>query len=216
MTGKRDLNTQEQHIYNIYLKSIRNNQGFTPRKNFKNIEDEKYVAIKKISTTLKNKKIDPVLFFKAPYLLHKEKYVPLSYYSSFSAISAYRKYVLEIQLTRPDDEFNIKELRNSVKFIYDKCIQNNFSNIQEYLTLKKGIYPDFLLDLKAGDICLYSLLSLNIQESHINLENKVVDFVYKDFYNTLSSLRSRFLSSKKIKPLSIKLIKTINNILKRK
>jgi len=216
MTVEKNLTIQEQHIYNTYLKSTRKNKGFTPRKNFSNLEDEKYIAIKKIANSLKNKKIDPDLFFKAPYIMHRESFVPLSYYSTFPAISAYRKYIREIQLTKPDDEFNIKQLRNSFKFIYSQCVENNISKVEKYLELKKVMYPAFLLELKSGNICLYSLLSLGYDDRHLNLENKVVDFVYKDFYNVLSSLRSRYLSSNKIKPLSIKLIKTINNILKRK
>ena len=216
MTVEKNLTVQEQHTYNTYLKSTRKNKGFTPRKNFDDIEDEKYIAIKKISATLRNKKIDPILFFEAPYIMHSERFVPLSYYSTFPAISVYRKYVREIQLTKPDAEFNIKQLRNSFKFIYEQCVKNDISIVEKYLEINKGMYPAFLLDLKSDNICLYSLLALGYDDRHLNLENKVVDFVYKDFYNVLSSLRSRYLSSNRIKPLSIKLKKTINNILKRK
>ena len=114
MTVEKNLTIQEQHTYNTYLKSTRKNKGFTPRKNFDDIEDEKYIAIKKISATLRNKKIDPILFFEAPYIMHSERFVPLSYYSTFPAISVYRKYVREIELTKPDAEFNFGQ--NAFRF----------------------------------------------------------------------------------------------------
>ena len=113
------LSMFEQNIYNMYLKAARNKKGFTPRKDFQKLDDTKYTLLKKISHILKNKKIDPVIFFNAPYKLHLEKYVPLDFYGTFSAISTYRKYTTEIELTKPDHQFNITRLRNSFKFIYD-------------------------------------------------------------------------------------------------
>jgi len=214
MINENTLTCYEQTVYNIFLKSSRRGKGFTPRKKFNNIQDETYVAVKKIAKTLKNKKIDPEIFFNAPYLMYEEKYVPLKHYSTFSAISTYRKYTQQLQLTKPDDDFNITQLRNSMKFIYIQCVDNNILVANEYLNVQNGIYPNFILDLKQGNICFYSLLTLGLSECNIKLEKKIVDFACKDFYNMLSSLRSRYLSSKKIKPLSIKLIKTINKILK--
>ena len=78
------------------------------------------------------------------------------------------------------------------------------------------MYPNFILDLKNRDISYYSLLALNVSEKNIKLEKNIVEFVCSSFYNTLSSLRSKYTFSKKIKPLGIKLTKTINEILKRK
>jgi hypothetical protein len=101
-----------------------------------------------------------------------------------------------------------------MKFIYSKCVDNNLTNVYDYLNVQSGVYPDFLLDLKDRNISIYCLIALNVKEEHINLETKVVDFLYKDFYNILNSLRSKYVYSKKIKPLSIKLIKTIDKILK--
>ena len=66
------LSMFEETIYNTYLKTSRNKKGFTPRKKFDNLDDKKYVLLKKISLTLKNKKIDPNLFFDAPYKLYSE------------------------------------------------------------------------------------------------------------------------------------------------
>jgi len=211
-----ELSMFEETIYNTYLKTSRNKKGFTPRKNFKNLDDEKYVLLKKISQTLKNKKIDPHIFFNAPYQLHSEKYVPLKFYSTFGAICIYKKYIQEIELTTPDHQFNITKLRNGFKFIYDKCVEHELTDCKNYLNVQKGIYPDFILDLKKGDISYYCLLALDISEKSINLEKNIVEFVCNSFYNTLSSLRSRYTFSKKIKPLGKKLTKTINKILKQK
>ena len=206
----------EQNIYNTYLKITRINKGYTPRKNFKNLDEEKYVLLKKVSKTLKNKKIDPVMFFNAPYQMHSEKHVPFKFYSTFNAISIYKKYIQEIELTEPDHLFNVNNLRNSFKFIYDKCVQNNITSCKNYINLQNGLYPDFILDLKGNNISYYSLLALDLSETKIHLEKNIVEFVCKGFYNTLSSLRSRYTFSKKIKPLGIKLTKTIDKILKRK
>lgn len=208
------LSIYEQNIYNTFLKVSRAGKGFRYRKNFDNISDEKYTYIKKISHILNNKKIDPYMFFTAPYEMYAEQYVDLKFYTTFGAISSYKKYLETLQLTKPDDSYNIRQLRNSFKHIYQECIDNNLSNSKDYLTLQKGLYPQYILDLKDDNICYYSLLSLDLCERNINLEKKTVEFVCKNFYNLLSSLRSRFVFSKKIKPLSIKLIKTINKILK--
>ena len=209
-----ELSMFEQNIYNTYLKTSRNKKGFTPRKKFDNLDDKKYALLKKISLTLKDKKIDPNLFFSAPYKLYSEKYVPFEFYNTFRAISTYKTYIKEIELTIPDDQFNITKLRNSFKFIYDKCVEHKLTNCREYLNIQKGIYPDFILDLKKDDISYYCLLALDVSEKNINLEKNIVEFVCDSFYNTLSSLRSRYTFSKKLKPLGIKLIKTINKILK--
>ena len=208
------LSSYEQNIYNAYLKTVRLNKGYTPRRNFNNLDDEKYVLVKKVSKTLRNKKIDTELFFSAPYKLYSEKFVPLKFYSTFGAISTYRKYVEEIELTDADHPFNITRLRNSMKYIYQQCADNNIKSCDEYLTLQKGLYPNYILDVKEGHVSMYSLISLDLCENKIQLEKEVVEFVYKRFYNLLSSLRTRFTFSKKIKPLSIKLIKTIDKILK--
>jgi len=210
------LSVFEKKIYNIYLKTSRNKKGFTPRKDFKKLDDTKYVLLKKISNTLRNKKIDPIIFFNAPYKLYSEKYVPLDFYSTFNAISTYKKYTTDIELTKPDHEFNITRLRNSFKFIYDMCIKHNLTRCDEYLDIQSGIYPNFILDLKNNDINYYSLLSLDISEKNIKLEKNIVEFVCNSFYNTLSSLRSKYTFSKQMKPLGIKLTNTINKILKTK
>jgi hypothetical protein len=211
-----ELSIFEKNIYNIYLKTTRDKKGFTPRKDFQKLDDTRYVLLKKISHTLKNKKIDPTIFFNAPYKLHSEKYVPLDFYSTFTAISTYKKYITEIELTNPDHQFNIIRLRNGFKFIYDICVEHNLTSCNEYLDVQSGIYPDFILDLKNGDISYYCLLSLNISEKNIKLEKNIVEFVCNSFYNTLSSLRSKYTFSKQMKPLGIKLTNTINKILKTK
>lgn len=211
-----ELTLFEKNIYNTYLKVSRSNKGFKPRQNFNNFDDTKYVLLKKISKTLKNKKIDPILFFKAPYNMYSEEFVPLDYYSTFKAISTYRKYTTEIELTKPDDQFNINKLRNSMKFVYEKCGDNNLKSCRDYLDLQSGLYPDFILDVKKNNISYYCLLALDVSEKNINLEKDIVEFVCNSFYNTLSSLRSRYTFSKKIKPLGIKLTNTIDKILKRK
>ena len=211
-----ELSVFEQAIYNTYLKTARNKKGFTPRKNFKNLDDEKYVLLKRISQTLKNKKIDPNIFFNAPYQLHSEKYVPLKFYSTFRAVSTYKKYTQEIELTIPDHTFNLTKLRNGFKFIYDKCVEHRLTDCRDYLNIQNGVYPDLILDLKKGDISYYCLLALDLSEKNIKLEKNIVEFVCNSFYNTLSSLRSRYTFSKKMKPLGIKLTNTVNKILKRK
>ena len=208
------LSIYEQNIYNAYLKTTRRNKGFTPRRNFNKLDSEKYVLIKKVSKTIRSKKIDVDLFFKAPYELYSEKYVPLKFYSTFNAVSTYRKYVEELELTNADHPFNVTRLRESMKYIYQQCADNNIKSCKEYLDLQKGIYPNYIIDLKQGNISLYSLIALDLCENKIQLEKNIVEFAYKSFYNMLSSLRTRFTFSKKIKPLSIKLIKTIDKILK--
>jgi len=207
------LSTYEENIYNTFLKISRRGKGFRYRKNFDNLSDEKFTYIKKISNILSNKKIDPQMFFTAPYELYSEEYIDLKYFTTFGAISSYKKYLENLQLTEPDHIYNITQLRNSFKHIYQICSDNNLTNCKQYLNIEKGLYPQYILDLKDGKICYYSLLSLDLCENNIHLEKKTVEFVCKNFYNLLSSLRSRLVFSKKIKPLSIKLIKTINKIL---
>ena len=214
MSIKNELSSYEKNIYNIYLKTSRESKGYTPRKNFDNLKEDVYVNLKKISKTLYNKKIDPYIFFKAPYELYNEKFINFEYYSTFAAVSTYRKHIEQIELTDPDNQYNINKLRDSMKFIYQTCADNKKNSAYDYLKLQRGIYPNYILDLKKGDISYYSIIALGLQEHNIELEKKVVEFACKNFYNMLSSLRTRYTFSGQIKPLSIKLIKNINKILK--
>lgn len=210
------ISQYEQNIYNHFLKTSRQGKGYRPRKDFNNFPDEKYVILKKICNVLKNKKIEPELFFEAPYSMYNEKFVDFKYFSTFAAISSYKKYIEQIELTDTDNNYNITRLRESMKFIYEKCRNNNLKNCSDYLNLQHGVYPDYILDIKNNNVSFYSLLALGLTESKIDLEKNIVEFACKGFYNMLSSLRSRYVFSRKIKPLSIKLIKTINKILKAK
>ena len=209
-----ELSVYERNIYNTFLKISRSGKGFRVRKNFDNLSDEKFTYIKKISHVLSNKKIDPEIYFTAPYKMYSEEYINLKFFTSFNAIRCYKKYIESIQLTEPDHNYNITQLRNSFKHIYQTCLDQNINTCANYLKIEKGLYPQYILDLKDGNVCYYSLLSLGLCERSINLEKNTVEFVCKNFYNLLSSLRSRLVFSKKIKPLSTKLIKTINKILK--
>jgi hypothetical protein len=210
-----ELSVYEQNIYNTFLKVSRDGKGFRYRKNFDNLSDEKFTYIKKISHILSNKKIDPHMYFTAPYKMYSEEYINLKFFTTFNAISSYKKYIESIQLTEPDHNYNITQLRNSFKHIFQVCFDRKLKDCNDYLKIEKGLYPQYILDLKDGRICYYSLLSLGLSEKSINLEKNTVEFVCKNFYNLLSSLRSRLVFSKKIKPLSIKLIKTINKILRK-
>ena len=60
------------------------------------------------------------------------------------------------------------EILISFKHIYQVCLDNNLNNCKLYLTLQKGIYPQYFLDLKENKICYYSLLSLDLCENNIN------------------------------------------------
>ena len=108
-------------------------------------------------------------------------------------------------------------LTRSIKSIGDKVYSGSTEDFGYWLKSSNGYYVYYslpqILDLKEGNVCYYALLSLDLCEKDIKLEKKTVEFVCKNFYNLLSSLRSRLVFSKKIKPLSIKLIKTINKIL---
>ena len=46
-----NLSVFEKNIYNIYLKTSRDKKGFTPRKDFKKLDDTKYVLLKKQDVT---------------------------------------------------------------------------------------------------------------------------------------------------------------------
>ena len=46
-----ELSLFEKNIYNTYLKVTRDTKGYKPRKNFNNLDDAKYVVLKKISKT---------------------------------------------------------------------------------------------------------------------------------------------------------------------
>ena len=210
-----ELSVYEKNIYNTFLKVSRDGKGFRYRKNFDNLSDEKFTYIKKISHILSNKKIDPYMYFTAPYKMYSEEYINLKFFTTFNAISSYKKYIESIQLTEPDHNYNITQLRNSFKYIFQVCFDRKLKDCTEYLKIEKGLYPQYILDLKDGRICYYSLLSLGLSEKNIKLEKNTVEFVCKNFYNLLSSLRSRLVFSKKIKPLSKKLIKTINKILRK-
>ena len=132
------LSIYEQNIYNTFLKVSRSGKGFRYRKNFDNISDEKYTYIKKISHVLSNKKIDPYMFFTAPYKLYAEEYIDLKYFTTFNNDSIGPKWVSVFGnhdgSLFQDDEY-LPDLDNEGNIQCDNCPEGRDAGMVEWYDL---------------------------------------------------------------------------------
>jgi len=207
------ISEKEKYIYNLYLKSVRNGQGWRPRKDFDDFENDKnYPFLQKLVIFFdKHINILPEEFFKAPYKLHDdERYLSLDWYLNPAAIKMYQGYKQFLLEQGPDIEENISSIKNSIIFIRRFCNQNNIK-IDDYISHKTGYIPSFILHLKNRDIIIYVLFYFNNFEKELYyIEDDVRAMMLgNNFLDSLDKYRSLYYNSKVAKPLIEKIFKKL-------
>lgn len=201
----KELTNREKNIYNSFLATSRKvkNKPFKYRENFDNLDDEKFVNIKKLSNFLeKYPHINWNDFFTAPYKVYQdyESFYDLSFYNSRKAVVCYTKYVKLKETESPDSDEVINNCKSIYKFIYRYCVDNNIK-LKDYIHHKppKNAVPIWLVHLKEHKINFYILHSLEIEKVTRLIEPEILNFYITDFYNMLNQTKIKYITSNKLK-----------------
>lgn len=192
------LSEFEQRIYNVYLRKLRKEKNFKYRKNFDSLDDENKIALKQLSsffTEFPNINVND--FFEAGF--RDAEYRKLSYFKTYSAISAYNRFISE-QTKNIDSEWVKNFIHNSILFINNFCNANKIL-IDEYLEAKSesGI-PWFVIHLKEMKVSIFLLLAFDTLESNILRYADDIKLIIGDtFFEELGKHRTSFAASKTCK-----------------
>lgn len=193
------MTENQKNIYNAYLKSMREaqNKPWRARKDFSNFDETKKRHIEVIESIVCNKNINLHQFFKAPYVVWRDSQnIPLDFYKGFKALKAYRLYIHKILNTEYESPECQTMISEGFDHIEKKCKSRGIKDLKDYVEWV-NIYPEFLLDLKEGNICYYNIFGLDgAEEFLIKFNKEEIEFLIEDFYEVLNSLRVNYFRSK--------------------
>ena len=206
------LTEQEKQIYNYFLQASRKNKPYTKRKNFDNISDETYVALKKLSIFFKNNPTVNIReYFFAPYDYYKdETYFNIGFFVTPRAVKCYSLFKIQQEKQDPDNEQTVNRCKECCVFVYNYCKENNLI-IEQYARLINGNTPIVLQHLREHKINFYVLHSLNCEKNIFVYEDDLLDFFIKDFKRIYDETRINFLKSTRLKNVLRRSFEIINN-----
>lgn len=200
----------QKKIYNDYLVTSRKSKGepFKIRKNFDNLDEDKIDTLNRLERMFENyPNINIELFFRSPYeTFEGEDHFPLDFYLSQRAKKAYALYMKKIEIEDPDSDESIQRFIKSLKFIKNFCKEKQLT-LEEYPLYIENKIPSMVEHLKSHDINMYTIHSLGV--SKMGVENRILDFMFNDFWITFQKTKNKFFLSKKMKPLAKKAITKI-------
>jgi len=206
------LSEEQKRIYNNHLAISRKmrDKPFRIRKNFDELDTNKTQTLEKLNRMFNSyPNIDVQLFFEAPYFLYQDmEYFDLDYFTTQKAKKDYTQYIKQIQLMSPDSEESLKRLISGLKFISNFCNEHNLT-LDEYVLFSEKNIPSMLEHLKNHKINFYVLHALGV--SKINIENRILEFMFSDFWKTFQKTKNMFYTSNKMKELAKKAIEKIQN-----
>lgn len=204
----------EQLIYNKYLKLSRQGLPVKYRKNFDNISDEIEICLHKISKFLDvYKHIDLDIFLEAPFKIYNnDTYIPLQFFCTQKARKVYTIYKQQKQLLDVDNDEHIQKIKESLKFIYKYCKQQNV-NIIHYLSIENQTIPVFLQHLKNGNIDLYVLFGFNNFQQYIDkVPTDIIVLMYNNLYEDIDKCYTKFITSTRCKSVIKNGIKQLEDL----
>lgn len=89
-----EISDFQKNIYNSYLKiyAKNNNRGYRKRQDFSSIEEKIKIVLNRLETFFKEHgEINIENFFQAGFTVTHRQYIPLEFFVTFKAISAYKK-----------------------------------------------------------------------------------------------------------------------------
>lgn len=208
------ITEQQQIIYNNFLISSRLGKPFKIKKDFSNLEEEKVVALQKLSRLFNNyPNLIQEDFFMAPHKLYPdESYYPLEFYTKPKAIKCYTQYRKQLEIQDPDSPDSLRRLAESLKFVVKYCVENDLQLSDYEVNIEKSM-PCFVQHLKDHKINYYTLHSLTFKKPQI--ESRILDFIFPDFYEVFQKTKNKFFASQKMrdfaKKAKIKLETKLNN-----
>ena len=208
------ITEQQQIIYNNFFISSRLGKPFKIKKDFSNLEEEKVVALQKLSRLFNNyPNLIQEDFFMAPHKLYPdESYYPLEFYTKPKAIKCYTQYRKQLEIQDPDSPDSLRRLAESLKFVVKYCVENDLQLSDYEVNIEKSM-PCFVQHLKDHKINYYTLHSLTFKKPQI--ESRILDFIFPDFYEVFQKTKNKFFASQKMrdfaKKAKIKLETKLNN-----
>ena len=204
------ISKEEQRIYNNYMISGRkaNNKPFNPRKNFDDLDEEICSILVKMRQFFEEyPHINQEIYFMAPYKMFPETtYYDLSYFATAKARKAYSLYIKKLELEDPDSVDSLSRLQAGFKFVLRFC-EDRALTLEEYVAYCEGSLPCFVEHLKNHHINFYTLHGLTI--SKINIDSRILDFLFEDFYGVFQKTKNKFYASKKMKEFATKAKQTL-------
>lgn len=211
----------EKKIYNTYLKITRTKKGvpFRYRMNFTDFETNKnYVYVKRIANLLKkNKNVLIEDYFSAPYEVYDavDEFYTLKFYASIKAVGVYKLYIKKAEDESPDSDRQITELKKSLRFVYQYCLNNNIGSVEEYLKKQDGHVYAWMKHYTNLDISVIFLLENDIvYDILMSIDEDVRDMMLGGLEKKYFKLRENYLKSNKGKSILKNGITLINKKLK--
>jgi len=171
---------------------------FRIRKDFSNMDQTKLdrlTSLERFFNSYQNIRIDD--YFTAPYAIFEDDdYFDLEFFLTSKAKKAYSQYMKKIEMDDPDSESSLKRLADSLKFVKNFCKEKGLT-LEEYPLYTEESLPCMIDHLKNHHINMYCLHALGV--SKIEVENRILDFIFSDFWITFQKTRNKYFLSKKMK-----------------
>jgi len=199
----------EKLIYNLYLKTSRTNSGlpYRLRKQWHGFEESIYFpkVLKLKNFFNRNKNVDVVEFFEAPYTVYAgESGFDLDFYSSQKAIAVYTMSLKRKLQLPPDDSYHLEKISKGLKFIQKYCYIKKI-NLEDYLKQKEGVQSVFVIHLKERKISIYNLFAFSDFDRYLKTNDPdLLRFTLGDMYDNIPVFRTKFLGSNTAKRLACK------------
>lgn len=195
------LSERQKRIYNIHLRESRNGKPFTLRKNFDNLGEHTCLLLEKIDKFFASyPNIDWSEYFRAPHRIYPdESYYSLDFFTTQKAKKAYAVYMKSLETEDPDTMESLTRLQKSLSFVFEFCREKGLT-FDDYGTYCEDSLPCVIDHLKSHKINFYTLHSIGI--SRLNIEQRILDFIFGDFYGTLQKTKNKFYASKTMKEFS--------------
>lgn len=191
----------QKRIYNTFLKESRKGQPWKARQNFDKLDNESCVALDKLERFFKSQpNIDWNIYFSAPHHVYPDDtYYNLEYFTTQKAKKTYAIYIKNLELEDPDTNGSLIRLQQALKFVLEFCQEMGLT-LEDYPTYSEDNLPKVVDHLKSHKINFYTLHALGV--SRLNIEQKILDFIFGDFYGTHQKTKNKFFASKKMKEFS--------------
>lgn len=209
----KTLNRTEQSIYNTYLKILRGDQPYQPRKNFNDLSLEVKICLNKLNNFFnKFSHISWEEFFKAPLALHPtEKLPPLKFYVTRQAIRSYSLYYKQLLNQSPDKQLD--KIKQSFYFIAKFCLQHKIS-LEKYINFKIGNMPIWMQHYREHQINIYSLMEITNFSDLKNQNLEEISYWCPDLLENINAYKTRYYNSPRAQQFIKEGTKKIQNFIK--
>lgn len=187
----------EKLIYNKHLAETRSNQGkpFKLRQNFDKVDESTKLYLTKLANFFnKHKNININKFFKAPFIIYKDKpHLGLDFYLSMKAVKLYREYINSINRQSPDSDDAKMSFKLSMEFVIKFCKEKKikFSDYVDYR--EENSMNSFFEHLKHGKITLLFLFMYPSFESQLKtVDVEIRQHILGDTFNDIAKMRVKF------------------------